>query len=238
MYLSPLDIACYVYCPVLQAKGATRIVAKPLTFTEQKIRAAIIEAERHACLKDSIVSPRKLRQAWDKIWWPAAEHLPATESTKISLAAAHKFTDYCKYDMSDWMMPTAGVEAESTIRIGTSVLKAQVDIVKVDLEKPQNTVLINLDRKGLSLRQAATDPAIKAIAYAFYSGRGETITYISIDVDESIDKISVTTSTFSPKAMEGIRKMLYHVECGIRSRTQHANPYACKECKVCQDFTL
>jgi len=243
MYLNPLDIACYVYCPVLQQKRKPEIIAPKLTFTEKNLREAFIEAERNACLKDSIVSPRKLLSAWDKIWWPAVAEqgsLSMKEANKISLQASFKFTDYCKYDISDWMFPTAGVEAQSEIRIGQSILQATADIVKVDLNKNNNinTVLINLNRKGLSLKSAATDPAIKAIAYAFYSGRGETITHISIDVSEDQKNIKVTTSTFRPEAMEGIRKMLYHVECGIRSGVYHINPYQCQECNVCQNFIL
>jgi hypothetical protein len=241
MYLEPLDIACYIYCPILQAKGRTDVITKPLTFTEEMIRKAFIEAERNVCLKDSVVAPKKLLSAWDRIWWPAVakkRHISVQKADAISLIAAHKFTDYCKYDISGWMYPTAGVEAVSDIKIGQSVLRTKADIVKVNLEEDKrNTVLINLDRRGLTLRQAAIDPAIKATAYAFYSGRGETITHISIDLDMHQDKIKVLTSTFRPQTMEGIRKMLYHVECGIRYNVQHPNPYACKECKVCQDFT-
>ncbi len=242
MYLDPLDIACYVYCPTLQHKGRTEIIAKKPTFIEENIRKAFIEAERNACLKDSIVTPRKLLSAWDRIWWPAVTAkggITMKEASQISLVASHKFADYCKYDISGWLFPTAGVEARSEIKIGKSILKAKADIVKVDLdENNRNTVLVNFNRKGLTLRQAAMDPAIKATAYAFYSGKGETITHISVDIDERQNNIKVTTSTFRPEAMEGIRKMLYYVECGISSGIRYTNPYSCQECKVCRDFTL
>lgn len=242
MYLDPLDIACYVYCPLLQAKGRTDIISKPLTFSEEMIRQTFIEAEKNACLKDSIVAPRKFLAAWERLWWPAVakkKHISLKKAEEISLVAAHKFADYCKYDISGWMFPTAGASVESEIRIGPSTLRAKADVIKVDLNKDnKNTVLINFDRKGLGLRAAAQDPAIRATAYAFYSGKGEVITHIAIDINDKHNNIEVTTSTFRPESMEGIRKMLYHVEYGIRSGAKHANPYLCKECKVCQDFTL
>ena len=243
MYLDPLDIACYIYCPILQQKGKKDKIATPLTFVEENIRLAFIEAERNACIKDSIVAPRKLLAAWEKIWWPAItqnKKISIKEAHNISLKASCKFADYCKYDISDWMFPTAGVQAESEVKIRGSVLHATADIVKVDLNKNNeiNTVLVNFNRKGLSLRQAATDPAIKATAYAFYSGRGEIITHISIDLDETKNNINVITSIFRPEAMEGIRKMLYYVEYGINAKLDYINSYMCKECKVCQDFIL
>lgn len=238
MYLDPLDIACYVYCPLLQKKKRYDKIVKPLTVVERNIRQSIINAERTACLKDNIVAPRKLLSAWEQIWWPAATKakIPMKEANKISLSAAHKFADYCKYDISDWVFPTAAVEVESDIKIGQSILKASSDIVKVDLNQSKNTVLINMNRKGLSIRSAAFDPAIKATAYAFYSGKGETITHITIDLDQSLSDLRLITSTFRPKAIEEIRKMLYHVECGIRYGIHNQNPYSCERCGVCQDF--
>jgi hypothetical protein len=241
MNLNPLDIACYIYCPVLQEKGNTEKVANHLTFLEENLRNAFIDAERNACIKDSIVTPRKLLSSWDKIWWPAVAAnggISMKEANKLSLTASSKFADYCKYDISDWMFPTAGVKAESQIKINRSILKATADVIKVDLNGEKNTILINFNRKNLSLRGAAHDPAIKTIAYAFYSGKGETITHIAIDLDETSNKIKMITSTFRPEDMEGIRKMLYHVESGISSGIPYVNPYMCKECKLCQDFIL
>lgn len=241
MYLDVNDIASYVFCPVLQAKKRHDIVIPNLTFVEENRRAALIEGERNACLKDSMVVPRKLLRSWEKIWWPAAAKagISMKEADKVSLHAGAIFADYCKYDISGWMYPTVGVEAESDVRIGPVVLRAKADVVKVDLDKDKpTTVLVNFNTRKLTLRTAAWDPAIKATAYAFYSGRGETITHISVDIDERKDMVNLITSTFRPEGMEEIRKMLYYVGCGIRFGSHHANPYLCKECKVCQDFTL
>jgi len=241
MYLNPLDIACYVYCPVLQSKKRTDKITPKLTFLEENIRKAFIEGERNACLKDSLVSPRKLLSAWDKIWWPSISNrkdISMKEAEKLSLKASYLFSDYCKYDLSDWDFPTAGVQVENEIKIGRSIIKTNVDVVKVDLNKDINTVLVNFNRKGLSLRESAMDIAIKTIAYSFYSGRGETITHMSVDVDENKDNVKITTSTFRPESMEAIRKMLYHIERGISSGIRYVNPYMCQECKICQDFIL
>jgi hypothetical protein len=238
MYLDPLDIACYIYCPVLYKKRRSDKIVGKLTVVEENIRQAFIDAEQRACLKDSIVSPKRLLAEWDNLWWPAAASagINMTEASKVSLKASSKFADYCKYDISDWMFPTAGVQAESETHINSSILRATTDIVKVDLNGDRNTVLVNFNKRKLSIVEAAYDPAIKATAYAFYSGRGEIITHIAIDIDEKKQNLKLTTSIFRPESMEEIRKMLYHVECGIRYSRYYPNPYACQECNICQNF--
>ena len=137
------------------------------------------------------------------------------------------------------MFPTVGVEAENDIRIGQAVLRAKADVIKVDLEEDNpNTVIVNFNTRKLTLRTAAHDPAIKSIAYAFYTGRGETVTHILIDIDETSGKLDMVSSTFRSEVMEDIRKMLYHVGCAIVSGTTYSNTYMCKECGICPDFTL
>lgn len=241
MYLTADDIASYVFCPILQQKKRQDIIIPKLTFIEENLRATFIDAERNACLKDSVVVPRKILRSWERIWWPAVaqQGWDMKEADKVSVRAGAKFSDYCKYDISGYMFPTVGVDAESDVRIGQVVLRGRADVVKVDLEQDiPTTVLVNFNTRKLSLRAAAHDPAIKATAYAFYSGRGEHITHVSVDINESSDKVQMITSTFRPEGMEEIRKMLYYVGCGIRSGNRHANPYQCKECGVCPDFIL
>jgi len=235
------DIASYVFCPVLQEKKRYDIIMPKLTSTEQYVRRAIIEGERNACLKDSVVTPRKLMRAWEGIWWPAAaeKKLSMEEANEISLHASYQFSDYCKYDMSGWEFPTVGTEVASEIKLGPVTLAVSADIVKADLSgKKPCTVLVSLSSRKLSLRQASIDPAIKAIAYAFYSGREENVAHILVDIDQRSDKIKAVVSMFRPDDMNHIRAMLEHVAHGIYSRNYYHNPGLCKECKVCQDFTL
>jgi hypothetical protein len=241
MRLEPPDIACFIYCPILLKKQQQERIFPPLTLSEECTRQAFIDAERGAALKDSIVSPRKLTQAWDQLWWPLAaqEGLGMARADDLAVEAATRFSDYCKYDISGWMYPTLGAEVESQIRVGESVIAARADVVKIDLsENRRNTVLVNFNRKGLTLSGAALDAAIHTIAYAFYSGRSEVVTHVCVDLSDGLEKLSVVTSTFRPEDMEQIRKMLYHVECGIRSGVHYANPNLCKECGICPSFTL
>lgn len=238
MYLIPNDIACYMYCPLLYSKRKHNKVIPPLGFFEEKLRDAFVLAEEVSCLKDSIVNSRRLHASWDKIWWPAAakQKIKMKEADELSLKASRKFTDYCKYDISDWFFPTAGVDIEVEKHVNSAVLKASVDVVKVDLNQRKNTVLINFTNRSLSLGMAAIDPIARATAYAFYSGRGETITYISVNINSKIPNVEITTSTFRPESMDDIRKMLSHVQRGIASSSFYPSPYKCKECKQCQIF--
>ena len=239
MYVGANDIACYMFCPILQSKKRYDIITPKPTLIQKNIRTAFIESERNACLKDSIVTSQKLIRIWDKIWWPvAAKHgIPLKDAEVLSFQAGSQLSDYCKYDISDWMFPTVGVEAESDVRIGPVTLKATADVVKVDLHKKvPTTVLVNFTTQKFSLKTAALDPAIKATAYAFYTGKNEIVTHIAVGLNEQADKIKITTSIFRPKDMEEIRKMLYYVGCSIYSGSYYGNPYLCKECQVCQDF--
>jgi len=234
------DIASYIFCPVLQEKKRHDIIMPRLTFTERCVRSALIEGERNACLKDSVVTPRKLLRAWEGIWWPAAteKKLSMEEANEVSLHASCQFSDYCKYDMSDWTFPTVGVDIETEVNLGPVTLYTSADVVKADLSgnKP-STVLVSFTSRKLSLRQAATDPAIKAMAYAFHSGREENVVHISVDIDERSDKIKAVVSVFRPDDIKRIRIMLEQVARGIYSRNYYQNPWLCKECRVCQDFT-
>jgi hypothetical protein len=234
------DIASYVFCPVLQEKKRYDIIIPKLTFAEHCIREAFIDGERNACLKDSVVTPRKLMRAWEGIWWPAAteKKLSMEEANEVSLRASCQFSDYCKYDMSDWDFPTVGVAVESEIKLGPVTLCVSADVVKADLSgKKPCTVVVNFSSRKLSLRQASIDPAIKAAVYAFYGDRDENVAHILVDINERSDKIKAVVSIFRPEDMKHIRAMLEHVARGIYSRNYYHNPGLCKECKVCQDFT-
>ena len=224
---------------MLWHKGESKRFIPPLTIFESCIRKAIIAGEENALLKDSIVEPRKLIRAWDTFWWPAVAkyQIPIEEAKKKTIDATAKFVDYCKYDFSDYLWPTVGTNIESNIYIGSSTLKASADIIKVNLESSKpNTVIVNLNRKRISNREASFDAEIRAICYAFYSGKGETITHICLDLDEKNKKIKPIMSTFDHNDMEQTRKMLYHIESGIRKNVLYMNSPACKECNVCPEF--
>lgn len=240
MRVTPEEIAAYVYCPMLLQKNRTSIVSPKLSFAEKGIRQAFIEGERNACLKDSIVDTRKLLRIWEKIWWPlaSANKINLKDAAAISLKASSKFADYCKYDISDWGFPTAGVDIYSDVGLGPVIMRAHADIIKVDLDhKNPSTVIINFNTRKLSLMTAALDPAVLATAYAFYKG-GEDITHISINISEQQDKLSMITSAIRPSDILKIEKMLTHVARGIRNKNYYSNPFLCKECKVCRDFIL
>jgi len=240
-YLTTEDIAAYIYCPLLYKNLGHSVTSKPLTLLEESIRKTFIEGERAATLKDSIVSPKKFSLYWDNIWLPiaAANNISIKTSRRMSIDAIVKFADYCRYDISDWEFPSIGVEIQSNTKINNHIITASADIIKADFStKHKATTIVNFTNRSLDLRQSAFDPIIRSIAYLFYSGRGEQVTHVNVNISEALEKLEMTTSTFYPKHMDQIRKMLYHVEGGISNQAFYPRSYSCKECNRCQNIKL
>lgn len=234
--LTPQDIATYIYCPKLYERKGQVVIARPLTFFESRLRKAFIEGERNAVIKDSIVDSRKFSRAWDKIWFPAAakRRISMKNANNKALDAMIKFADYCKYDISDYTYPTAGVDIQSEIYIGSSCFVAQADLLKIDMTtKKKTTVIVNFTVRDLDVIQSASDPVVRSTAYAFYRNKGEYVTHVNININEKKEKLEITTSTFGKKEMDDTRKMLYHAERGMTNNVFYHNPYMCKGCNKC-----
>jgi len=232
MLLKPIDVLNYVYCPILQKKESTRLIP-PLTPFEQNLRQTILNAEKIAVSKERRVNLRKLNRAWDKVYWPAAiaAHTPPEEMKKTTVKAAVKFTDYCKYDINTQEYTTIAVDVPSQIRLKDSIFSANIDLIKLSLNKP-SIVLVDLTRKNMNEHMVSGDPAILTTAYTFYKG-DYTIMYICVDLSEDKSKTPLATAFFQKEDMETARRMLYHIESGIRSDLRYPMPWLCKECKAC-----
>jgi len=240
--VTPLDIACFQYCSkTLEKESYKEKVIPSLTFFEEHMRLAIIDAERSLIFKDSDLNPKKILNKWDKLWWPAAmsSGISIKEAEELTHKASEKFSDYCKYDISDYFHPTAGADVEASKRINSTYLTTQIDLVKVDIrERRINITLVDFTRKNLSTRDIILDPAIRAKAYAFSLGKKETITYTCIDLNEEKEKLIVSSAVFRPEELEKIRKMIIHTESGIRNNIYSLNRWLCKECNICQSSKL
>jgi hypothetical protein len=242
MILTPFDIASYLYCPfLLEAKHQAKEIITPSLFPyEECLRQTIIKTEELCLLKNTEITPRKLLRVWDAIWWPVVGSfgLSIKESQQKSLEASSKLFDYCKYDISAIEYRTVSTQVEVHKPVGSSVLHATADIVKVDVSaKTKNMVIIDLSRKDLTDLDVAIDPVIRSTVYAFYTGQKETITYISADVSGG-GKLKVKISFFRPDEIEEIAKSVKLAEQGIRTNTIYANPWKCKECNVCNSKSL
>jgi hypothetical protein len=203
------------------------------------MKEAIIKAEEDAIYKNTIVSTRRLTLAWDKIWWPACMRhgIKMTEAEKFTLKAAKRFIDYCSYEMTDHLWPSIGTGIVSEMRVGRSILKSEANILKINLEdKKKNTVVVSLTNRDLTVRDAAFDNMIKSTILPFYSNRNEQMIHINMDISESKDKIKTRISTYSPKDLNEIEKMVNYAEEGIRKEVRYMNSFSCKECKVCPEF--
>lgn len=239
MIIKPKDIAAYAFCPMLYIKGRQDKFLPSLTLFERNLRKSLIKGEETALLKDTIISVKKLIRAWDNEWWPdaMAHKMDMIIAKEKAVKATEKFIDYCNYEVTDYLWPTIGVNIESRVDLGGAMLVANADIIKVNLEeKKRNTVLLNFTKRNLSIRDAAFDNLIKATVYAFYSGKGENITHINININEDLKKIKMNISNFKEKDIDDIRKMIYHVKRGITSNTKYMNPIACEGCAICPEY--
>jgi hypothetical protein len=238
MELTPEKISCFLFCPyMLSLSGAEQKLIPPLLPLEEHIRIAICEAERRCLLKESEINPRKIIRAWDNTWWPNVSSLGISykDAQKLSTKACIKFNDYCKYDFVDFLHPTVGVDIESQVQINRSILKAQIDMIKVDLtESKKNILLIDFSRKNMTNREIALDPAVLAKVYAFSEGQGETITYLSIDLSDSKSKLGVVQAIFRADDVQEIGNLIQYIEIGMQKKIKHMNKWNCKECQLCQ----
>jgi hypothetical protein len=236
--LTPQDIANYIYCPILQ-KSRKQKLFKPLTFFESCLRLALIEGERNALLKGNIVTPRRLLATWDKIWWSEAakKDIPIKEAQRLTLKASEKLTDYCRYDLSSQVFPNIAVLTGAETHKNKYIFQARTDIIKVNLTTSnKTTVLVNFTNRNLNIIEAALDPYIRSTVYMFNQNKGEHILHVNVDISNTQGKLRITSSNFSPKEIEEIGKMIYHIERAIGSNIYYMNPYKCKECKACQPF--
>lgn len=238
--VTPIEIACFQYCTkTLEKQSYREKVIPSLTFFEDHVRQAIVQAEKMLIFKDSEPTPRKILKVWDKIWWPActSSGIPIKQAQTLAVKASVKFSDYCKYDISDYMLPTAAADVEHWVPLGNSGIRARIDLIKVNLNgKKRNINLVDFTRKGLTTRDIILDPAIRATAYVFSLGISGTITYTCIDVSENNEKLIVSSAVFRPEEMQRIREMLIHTEIGITSGIYKLNRWQCKECGICQNF--
>jgi low affinity Fe/Cu permease len=237
MYLDAKDIASYIFCPYSYRRNRQDIIVPPLTRTEQCIKTSIISAERKAILKDDIVNAGWMNKAWDAIWWSdIAKNLTIDIANEKSRLAYCKFRDYCNYDISGWSMPTAGVEVESHIRIGSHTIVCRADIVKTNLNSNNTVMLVNITNKDTTPIQAMLDPIILTNAYGFNQVSNKTIHYTLVNISEKYNELKIITITIEPKRMESIRKMLNHISNGISNGVYYANTMSCEGCNICMSL--
>lgn len=235
MQLTPEEISTYTYCPLLYYKGKVEKLYPRLNTFEMFLKDSFVAAEENALLLNSAVNTNKLISAWDKIWWPLAiKNKVSTEiAEKKTLLASQKFIEYCRYEFSSYTWPTIGVNIENKIPIGNSILNVKTDLIKINLEaKKKNTVLINFTNRDLSIRDAAFDNAIRIKCYGFYSGRGETISHININISEK-KNLKMSLTTIQPKDIIHIEKMIKGIEKNMYNKVSYMNSFACEQCKEC-----
>lgn len=236
MVLTPKDIARFSYCPMLPED--TNLIYEKSTVLERYIGEAIKAAEKHCLLKDSIVTSKKIINAWDNIWWPAcpANNIDFKTAQEKTVKASRYFLDYCKYDISGFLYPTVGVDIESQLNIGGTIIKTKIDLLKVDLTvSKKNIILVDLQKKGMQTLDVVLDLGIAATALSFYKGN-EYIRYVLIEVDETKKKLFVTSRVFRPKDMQQTRKNVEHIVKAMNNGVAYGNRWNCKECKKCPDF--
>jgi hypothetical protein len=123
------------------------------------------------------------------------------------------------------------------INVGQSILKAHVDIMKVDLRiKEKNIMLIDFKKKNMSTIDVAMDPGIGATALAFSRNKNEIIQYVIVEINESNKKLFITQAIFRPEQLQNTYKMICSVEENIRKKINYGDRWKCQECKQCPSF--
>lgn len=235
MFLEPQDIASYIYCPMLYYRHGQNKINPKLTEYETFLKKAFILGEEKALLRDTAVSVSHLTSAWDSIYWPTViNKIEMKAAEKTTYKAVQKFTEYCKYEIADYLRPTIGTDVKSEININGHLFKTSADIIKTDLEsKNKNTVIVSFSNRELTSRDAAFNNIIRTNAYGFYSDRKETITCINVNINENNKEISLNQSTFKPNDMAQIRRTLEFIIKGIKSNVKYMNSYCCEDCNLC-----
>lgn len=236
MIITAEDILAYSYCPMLLKKHRKDIVLPRLSLIEETLKEAFIDAEREACLKDSITDPRRILCAWEKIWWRKAleNNIKLEDADKISLNISDRFSEYCRYNISDWTYPTVGVNINKNIQVNSAIVSVHADILKVNLEiNDPNLVIINFSNRVLSPRLLSIDPYVLSTIYGFYSGEEKQIMYISININES-KKLSVTSSIYSNEEIKNTGIQFKNICTNIYNKNYYYNPFLCEGCKICQ----
>ena len=236
MYINSSDIACFLYCPYIRKyKNAKEIVMPKPTLLQQAVGKAIRAAELNCMLKNSDLTPRKILRVWDKLWWPyvAENNIPMKDAKNVSVKASSIFSDYCKYDISDFTKYiTIGSRILETKQLGNLTLESEIDVIKIDMTTKKNINLIDFSRKSLTNREIVLDPEIRAKVYCFYQDKEEDIIYTHVSLN-SKDKLNISSVIFRPTDMEEIRKMILLAKTGIENNINYMNKWNCKECKQC-----
>lgn len=206
----------------------------PLNLFEQSVRAGILATEQQVMDLDSMIDPRKLGRAWEKIWWPMAteEGMSSTEANTMAVNATYKFMDYCGYDISGPLFETIGIEVPSEIQLPNAVLATEIDLIKMSLKGRGEIVLIDFTRRGMKKIEVANDPAILATVYA-YSHLRKPITYICIDLDQRLDGVAIQAGFYSLERMPEIYSFLKHISNGISKRVNYIASWMCQDCRKC-----
>lgn len=245
--LNPEDFSSFAYCPYLKSKTQSTSSIEEMNTFERCVTKAIKETESNCLLSGGDIVPRKILRRWDNIWWPEVtkNNIDFEDAQKQSIKASKIFADYCKYDISGYMYPTAGVDIESQVSLGHHILRAKTDIIKVDLTiKNRNIVLVNFTNKRLSARDMALDIGIQSIIYAFCDkmnlvlGPKENISYTSISINSRNDNLSISTVVFRKENLKSIEKTMKHIEHGIYKGVDYMNRWNCEVCRKCQIFKL
>lgn len=232
MRVTPTDLLEFAYCPYL--KHSDKTLVPPLSLFERTMRQAILVAEQRALDKDSYVTPRKIGAAWEKLWWPAATEagLPLAEVDQMAVRASARFRDYCRYDISGPSHETIGVDVASEVRLSDGILAAQIDLIKLSLEEPDQLVFIDFTRGKITRQELAYDMAVWGNVYAF-GGLGRPISYICMDLSEGSKETKPSTVFFRPDELTNIGRILNYLAYGIYKHVDYQCSWLCGECKLC-----
>ena len=235
MQLRPSDIASFGYCPYLYWRRGTAQVVPPLSTFEDTVRRSILAAEMKALKNGTHVTSRSLGNAWERTWWTAAAAagIEFAEAEKISLRAAFKFSDYCKYDISSSLFATIGATVPFQVKLPHAVLAGEIDMIKLPIDDSDKRVtLIDFGRKGVTRTQLASDLAVLSTVYAFQE-LGREITYMCVDLSDGTEKLKIVSSSFDRESIKETERTIQYLAEGIYRGVNYKSGWMCGECTKC-----
>lgn len=241
MLITPTDISKFAYCPFgWNNKLSLPIEYRRFNIFQSSIVQSILEAEESCLLKESDINPRKILRKWDSLWWEKAgkNNISIKDAEKLSIDASLLFSDYCKYDITDYHYPTVGINIIREKYIESSIVKAKADLIKVNLAaKKRNFTIVSFGNKKISPEELYLNPYVWTIINTFSLGN-EDITYSYFGILDKQKTFYSTSIIFRVEEIKRINKYIKFFIGGIKKNIDYRNLTKCKECNQCQILNL
>lgn len=243
MIVTPKDITSFLFCPYIinqdKVEEWKKLVYPPLTNIEKKIRNTWIFIEQNQMVKNRNITISRINTAWEKIFWSSLSS-DSLENAKESTNKINKLLiSYAKFNYSEDIFNTLGTKITIRKDIGNFILETKIDVIKTDLTKKKNTIILDFGRKDINnFVDIVPDFLSKIICYSIYTGKGEEVKYVSVNINENNDNLIANEIVIKPEEIKKIEKTIEHVLFMIGRKVLYQNSWNCERCNLCNFRSL